>query len=373
MKNRSFFIAATGQHIGKTTTCLGLVSGMQKRVGSVGFFKPVGQEYVELEKGYHVDKDVLLFDEHLNLDSDPRLMSPVLLPRGFTRDFLDHKITTHEIENKISSAFKALEQRHSNIIVEGTGHIGVGSIVGCSNAQVAHDLGLPIVIVTSGGLGSAFDTLAINKALCDQHGVKIAGVILNRVLEDKKEMILHYMGKALQAWGIPLLGCIPYTPFLSNPTMKDFELLFKAPLLSGHSHFMRHFKQTKFVATTLENFRAVITFGQLIITASNREDIIMDTIAKQLEAKEAMKDADLGLGMILTGKVAPDESLINQLRAADIPAIHAPLSSYKAMERITSYTVKIGREDREKIILAKSLAEDNIDFDLLLSRIDTLS
>ncbi|PCI78721.1 cobyrinic acid a,c-diamide synthase [Candidatus Aerophobetes bacterium] len=369
MKHCSFFIAATGQHIGKTTTCLGLVSGLKKRVGSVGFFKPVGQEYVELEKDYHVDKDVLLFDEHLNLHSDLRLMSPILLPRGFTRDFLDQKITTKEIEAKIIHAFLALKKMHHNIIVEGTGHIGVGSIVGCNNAKVAKDLNLPIVIVASGGLGSAFDALAINKALCDQQGVKIAGVILNRVIEDKKEMILHYMKKALQTWDIPLLGCIPYAPFLSNPSMKDFELLFKAPILSGQNHYMRHFKQTKFVASTLENFKNIILPGQLIITASNREDIILDTLARQLEAKENSTDADLGLGMILTGKLAPREDIVDQLRKADIPMIHAPLSSYKAMELITSYTVKIGREDKEKVDLATKLAEENIDFDLLLSQI----
>ncbi len=342
-------------------------------MGKVGFFKPVGQEYVELKKGYHVDKDVLLFDEHLNLDSDLQLMSPVLLPRGFTRDFLDKKITTEEIENKIIDAFTILQKTHHNIIVEGTGHIGVGSIVGCSNAKVAKHLNLPIVIVASGGLGSAFDALAINKALCDAQGVKIAGVILNRVLEDKKEMILSYMKKALKTWDIPLLGCIPYAPFLSNPSMKDFELLFKAPLLSGQDHHMRHFKQTKFVASTFKNFKDIILPGQLIITASNREDIILDAIAKQIEAKEEDLNADLALGMILTGIAPPRESIVESLKKENIPMLHVPLSSYRVMQLITSYTVKIGREDREKVALATTLAEKNIDFDQLLAQIERCS
>lgn len=369
MTHASFFIAATGQHIGKTTTCLGLVSGLQKRMDKVGFFKPVGQEYVELKKGHHVDKDVLLFDEHLGLEGDLQQMSPVLLPRGFTRDFLDEKITTEEIEHKIASAFSVLRSKHHNIVVEGTGHIGVGSIVGCSNAMVAKNLNLPIVIVASGGLGSAFDTLAINKALCDQHGVRIAGVILNRVLEEKREMILTYMGKALKKWGIPLLGCIPYAPFLSNPSMKDFELLFKAPLLSGQDHHMRHFKHTKFVASTFKNFKKTVLPGQLIITASNREDIILDAIARQIEAKEEDLNADLKLGMILTGIAPPRESIVEALKKENIPMLHAPLSNYRVMQLITSYTVKIGREDRKKVALATKLAEENINFDLLLKQI----
>ena len=53
---QSVFIVASGQHVGKTTLSLGLVSllaGMGKRVH---FFKPVGQEYVEKD-GVMVDKD----------------------------------------------------------------------------------------------------------------------------------------------------------------------------------------------------------------------------------------------------------------------------------------------------------------------------
>ncbi|MCB1110841.1 MAG: AAA family ATPase, partial [Chlamydiia bacterium] len=61
MSKKAFFIAATGQHVGKTTTCLGLVSGLMKKYKNVGFIKPIGQEHVEIETGVHVDKDVVLF------------------------------------------------------------------------------------------------------------------------------------------------------------------------------------------------------------------------------------------------------------------------------------------------------------------------
>ena len=66
MTHKAFFVAATGQNVGKTTTCLGLVAGLQKRHRSVGFLKPVGQEHVEIETGAHVDKDVVLFKSYFN-------------------------------------------------------------------------------------------------------------------------------------------------------------------------------------------------------------------------------------------------------------------------------------------------------------------
>jgi len=47
--------------------------------------------------------------------------------------------------------------------------------------------------------------------------------------------------------------------------------------------------------------------------------------------------------------------------------LYAPVSSYRAMEMITSYTVKIRKEDKEKINEAVEVVESHIDFDLLLS------
>ena len=65
----------------------------------------------------------------------------------------------------------------------------------------------------NGGLGKAFDELELNRVLCEQNNVRIAGVIINKVIPEKYEQTKHYMQKAMmQAWGIPLLGCIPDRP-----------------------------------------------------------------------------------------------------------------------------------------------------------------
>jgi len=43
------FIAATRQNDGKTTTSLGLLSALQKRLQKVGYIKPVGQRFVQID------------------------------------------------------------------------------------------------------------------------------------------------------------------------------------------------------------------------------------------------------------------------------------------------------------------------------------
>ncbi|MBI2743123.1 MAG: AAA family ATPase [Chlamydiales bacterium] len=369
MGKKGFFVASTGQHVGKTTTCLGLLSGLKKRFESVGFIKPVGQEQMETACGRHVDKDVVLFKEHFGLKTAYENMSPVLLPHGFTRDFLDGEIDEKELSKRIQAAYANIDQENQFTLAEGTGHISVGSIVNMNNAQVASLLKLPIILVAPGGVGSSFDQLALNRAVCEKHGVRVAGVILNRVLPDKREMITTYMGRALSRWNIPLLGCIPYDPFLSNPSMKDFEQLFETQLLSGEEARMRHFRQTRIGAASSETYCDLIEQNQLIITPAAREDIIRATLQRHWEIKMASPHDDLETGMILTGDIPPAPALVEEIRRASIPMLYTPVTTYAAMQMITSFTAKIRNEDTQKVREAIAVVESHIDFNRLLDTI----
>lgn len=365
MNMKGLFIASTGQHVGKTTICLGLFSGLKKRFSHIEYMKPIGQEQSLVKKNLSVDKDVLIFKEHFCLKTAYEDMSPVLIPPGFTRQFLDQKIDQKELMQRILNAAKTLHKKEGFILAEGTGHCGVGSIINLNNAQVASLLNIPIVLVASGGLGSAFDELMLNKTLCDLHGAKVIGVILNRVITKKKEMIDHYMPKALSQWNIPLLGSIPFDSFLSNPSMKDFETLFETKLLTGNEHVLRHPKDIRLVATSVETYRESVAKGQLIITPANREDIILATLSKYWDAKIADSDDDLNIGMILTGDYPPRHYIVEELQNAHIPMLYTPFHSDTVMKMISSFTAKIQTEDVEKIHEAIDVVEKHIDFELL--------
>lgn len=49
----------------------------------------------------------------------------------------------------------------------------------------------------SGGLGSAFDELELNRILCQHYNVRVAGVIINKVIPEKLEQTAHYMRKGI--------------------------------------------------------------------------------------------------------------------------------------------------------------------------------
>jgi BioD-like phosphotransacetylase family protein len=364
MSKNSLFIAATGQNVGKTTLCLGMLAALKARFGKVGFIKPVGQRHEVIDNQTIVDKDVVLFKKHFHLNEAWTDMSPVIIPNGFTRDFIDKKVTTQPLQDAIIQSFNKIQHNYPFTLVEGTGHVGVGSVIGLSNAKVAKMLNLDMIIIAPGGLGSSHDELALNIALCKQEGVKVRGVILNKVHEEKREMILDYFPRSFP--NLPLFGVIPFHEFLSNPTMRDFEGLFNTSLIAGEAHHYRHFKHTRLAAGSLESFGGELLREELIITPANREDIIQATLQKHKESL-AKEGADYLGGLILTGQKAPGEKILEEIREVDIPVLYTSKGIYEAMKLITSYIAKIRTKDVPKIELAIELVKKHLDFDKILS------
>lgn len=363
-RKNGIFIAATGQNVGKTTLCLGMMAVLQKRYANVGFIKPVGQQHVQVEGGINVDKDVILFKEYFQLPADWSDMSPVIVPSGFTKNFLDQAISEDTLLVKIHQSYNRIKSKNTYMVVEGTGHVGVGSIINLNNAKVASELGLDVVIIASGGLGSAHDELALNIAMCKSYGVKVYGVILNRVKDEKREMILEYFPKTLKKWDIPLLGCVPYNEFLNTPSIKDFEPLLGTSLLSGEQHRYRHFKHSRLVAGSLKAYKDEMNENELVITPASREDIILANVHKHREY-EKDNQKDYGGGMILTGSHPPSLTALSEIKAIGIPVLYAPMCSYDIMKMITSFIAKIRTEDVAKVQQAIKLVEENVNIDLL--------
>ncbi|CAN0009084.1 unnamed protein product [Ectocarpus fasciculatus] len=184
------FVAATRQHVGKTTVSLGLISGLKKRFKNVGFIKPVGQQHEQTAGGVLVDKareekDVSLMKEFFDLKCRYEDMSPVLIPAGYTRDYIDGKITAGDQLKDVHTAFQNVMDESDVVVLEGTGHTAVGSVVDLNNAQVAKALNADMILVANGGLGSAYDELELNRGICEKYGIKVRGVVLNKVTSNK--------------------------------------------------------------------------------------------------------------------------------------------------------------------------------------------
>lgn len=358
MKHKAVFVAATGQHVGKTTTCLALVAGAEALLGrgNVGFMKPVGQRHVIVDNGLKVDKDVVLFKSHFNMQRCAyEDLSPVVIPAGYTRKFLDGQITEYDQIKAVEQAFHNIASKHAFTVVEGTGHCGVGSIVNLDNARVASILGLDMLLVVNGGLGSAFDELALNRLACLNQGVKIKGVIINKIHPEKLDMIKTYFSRALERWDVPLLGVVPDGPYLSQPSMLDFEELFKSPLLSGVPDRLRHYNEVMLVSMDLRSFSKRLKHERnsktLFVTHASRIDVIMSFISHG-KIHEEMWGEPWEAAMILAGvgdldaedRSAVQDLIISQTR----PMLFSNKSTYDTMLRLSTYTAKLSANDPKR-------------------------
>lgn len=107
---------------------------------------------------------------------DYRDTSPLLIPKGYTRDYLDGKITSQDQRETVMQAFDRINSASEIVLCEGTGHCAVGTIVDASNAAVASWLGSPMVLVANGGLvsyleiGSVDDNVVSNQPSNDNIG-----------------------------------------------------------------------------------------------------------------------------------------------------------------------------------------------------------
>ena len=213
---RHLYLAATGQNRGKTTASLGLLDGFVRRGLRTGFMKPVGQRTV-IEDGQPADEDAVLMRTIFGLAEPYPVMSPVHIPRGFTKRYIAGDVV-EDLGARIRDAHREF-RGHDVLLIEGTGHAGVGAVVGLSNAVVARLLGAPAVIVSEGGVGRPIDEIVLNASHFAAHGVPVAGAIVNKVRITEQPGIRQTLERGLARHGIPLLGVLPYRPILSNPTL----------------------------------------------------------------------------------------------------------------------------------------------------------
>ncbi|MEM7659520.1 MAG: AAA family ATPase, partial [Bacteroidota bacterium] len=267
MKYRTIYVAATSQHVGKTTSTLGLIHTLKERGLNVGYCKPVGQQFIDVGAS-RADKDAMLFASSMEFDLVPELHSPVILGSGATTAFLDNP-QQYPYANRILKSSKILQTNHDIVVYEGTGHPGVGSVVGLSNDKVAEILGAGLILVVEAGIGNTIDRLYLNLSVFERKKIPILGVIVNKAFPAKIDKIRHYVGMVLKEKGIPLLGILPYEPELGLPVMHTIAQALNAKVERGEHHLNN--RVNHIIAGSLIDLQELRNFeNQLLVVSINR-------------------------------------------------------------------------------------------------------
>lgn len=368
--SKRVYIAATSQHVGKTTCTLGIVSALKRRGVNVGYCKPVGQEFVDLGD-LKVDKDALLFSKMMNFPLLAELHSPVIVGAGVTQAYLDNP-SQFTFRDKILYAATELHKQHEVVVYEGTGHPGVGSVIDLSNADVANLLNSPVVMVVEGGIGNTIDRLNANLALFREQKADLMGVILNKVLPDKIEKVRHYVGMKLEEWGIPLLGILPYDDTLTYPIMETIrQCVHGKILLNGHNLDNRVENITSGALIEQKEFAKL--HNLLLIVGHRRLESAIAGI-EEISKHKQIEGSPLA-GIIINGEGNFMDNFLDEFPCRDyiekhgIPLVATNLDTYGSALRISRLEVKIHTRTPWKVERAIQLIQEHVDLDSLLGKL----
>jgi len=368
---KSIYVAATGQHVGKTTSTLGLTAALGTlSLNGVGYCKPVGQEVKDFEN-LTVDKDAFLFSRIMGFELSQKVHSPVILGAGATTAYLDDP-DRFPYQQNILEAADFLHQHNEVVVYEGTGHPGVGSIVNLSNADVAKLLDAKVIMVVEGGIGNTIDKLNMSLSLFREKNVPIIGVIVNKVLPKKMEKIQHYVGKKLDEMGIPLLGLLPYEKRMSYPIMYTVKEAIKGRSVCFEKKLLNRIE--KIIPGSLiydvENIHK--RNNQLLVVSYKRANESVRTV--EMISKKMGRDTTPLAGIILTGegRLNPGQGEhpsidMEYIERHQIPVVSTNLDTLGAYTKINQIEVKINTDTPWKVRRAIELIKNHVDLERIMS------
>ena len=210
------FVTATDTGVGKTVVTAGLALALAARGHSVGVAKPV-------QSGARADDpagDAMLLKRWVGLAEAPGELAPAsfaepLAPLAAAR--LEGRTVDRE---QVVERVRALAARYELLLVEGAGGLMVPVGETWTVADLALDLGYPLLVVARPGLGTVNHT-TLTVLVARQLGLDPAGVVLNG--DDSSRSMNAALIERLA--GVPVVGQTPWlNGELTGARLRDMAL-----------------------------------------------------------------------------------------------------------------------------------------------------
>ena len=331
------------------------------------------------------DEDAVLMKTVFDLPEPYAAMSPVHIPRGFTKALHRRRRGGGPGGADPGGAAALRRPRH----LADRGHRATrasGAVVGLSNARVASMLRAPAVIVSEGGVGRPIDEIVLNASHFAAHGVPVAGAIVNKVRVDEQPGIERTLerGLALPRDPAPGRAAVPADPV--QPDARHGPRGVHGPGRSAPGPDLdRVIDGVAIGAMEPHHMLERVGPGTLVIVPGDREDAILTLAAAHLAGRrprravehlETLVDETPGaidagpegkaLGIVLTGGYEPRPEVLAAVRHADMFAAIVPEDTYTVASEVHDLLVKTHPADTGKIELIKELVWEHLKMDRFL-------
>ena len=350
----SIYLTTIEPYSGKSLVSLGITELLLRRTPKVGIFRPV----IEVPPDKRWDKNIELLITYYNLDLDYE----------DTHAFYRHEVSRlmaeghyDEVLDTIIEKYKALEEKNDFVLCIGSDFEEGGSAVEFNyNADIARNLGSPVLLVTSGGSKTVPDIineLKIAVEAFEESGCQILGAVVNRTDPEIIDDLLEAMEDELPEEHA-LFSVIPARAKLSSPTVREIAEHMDARVLYGGDQLENLAYEYVVVAMNIANYLPYLRNNALLITPGDRSDVVLSA----LQAHQSQNYPKIA-GLLLTGGLKPPDSVDRLLTGLNdiVPILSVPEDTYQTTMRIGQVRSYISADADAKIRLSLRLFARHVD------------
>lgn len=360
---KTYYLAPVGMDAALTSVSLGAVRALEQMGIKSGFVKPISDT---LYFGKESDRSKI-FAQALFKITTPEPMH------------IDHaeKLLSAGQNDLLMEEVVALSQQAKEgndvLIVEGIAQHPNRPLLSALNVEVARNLQAQIILVVA---ADQLTPLAIAEQIelaVQQYGgvqkASFAGYILSKTSPDSNARDINEqvapLSKTMQSGQLPLLGVIPFNHILGAPRMSDVAEHLKCKILADGNMRQSRMYDIMVASRSVEFIAGRLRAGALIVTAGDRDDILMATSLAVLRGVPIA-------GLLLTNNFVPKESiraLCAQALSQKIPVFLTEHTTYDTVNLLAKMDPHIPADDIERITNLVDHVAEHLDAALLKDRV----
>jgi phosphate acetyltransferase len=347
---KTLMIAAAGPDSGKSAVALGVFEAMSRRAARVAAFRPA------VRSGCADRELALLSGQHPG----------TVHATGWGVTYDEYHADPKAAIGVIVESFRRLEHDHDAVLVLGTDYTDAGAPTELAfNAQVALNLGAPLLLVVSGHQREVPDVVAavdLAVSYLAEQGCDVIGVVANRADPGQADELRA----ALAPW--PGASVVPDLPLLVAPTVGQVFEGTHAVVRSGAPERLTDEVGAFVVAAmTLPRVLEYLADASLVIVPGDRSDVLVGV----LMAHRAQTFPRLS-GVLLTGGLGPEPPVQRLIDGLDtrLPIAVTGHSTFEAATLASAARGSLSDGSVRKVEAARALMGQHIDVSGLLDRLD---
>lgn len=342
---RTLFLAPTRYGVGLTSVTLGLVRALDNLGLRVKFFKPITQAYMP-DGG--PDRSIKLVQRIMNHE----LPEPMSL----------HHVEDLLGDNKGDVLMEEIVERFNDAGADGVEVMVVEGLVPTRNipyanrlnSDIAKSINADIILVSDAADDSLHDVADKLEITADGFGgikkPKVVGYVVNKLTEEQIIKLITLDGDFV---GLPEfsrksfepLGYISWNPILFSPRTLDIVSYLNCEIINEGEISSRRVTSYTLSDRTPQNMVHKLRPGSLMITAGDRDDIIMATCIAALNGVPLA-------GLLLTNGLRPSASvmaLCDKAVTGGLPVLLTNSGSYNTITQLDRMRNELPVDDHELI------------------------